>query len=509
MGRRGCAAAGGIDVMADSRYDVLVGHPDTLRICRFAIVGWALGPFLGGCSDVRSQLVVYVDTDAPLSAQVVQDRELSYDAAMDTLRIDRLDEDSSSLSSLCLDDSVCVQHWAVPDAASWPVSFGVATPGDGPTRIYLRLRLFRSDRSVPGYVGDTAISDPFPSTTIDRLVALDLPDAGISQVGIFLHADCINTPVSFLGVPTTCVDVERRESPPSEGVELDAAPTTTLAGTWELARSTPCASTLPPGATCIAGGFSVMGEVISFSSPYLADTTPLRPIWLPPYFMDRTEVTVGRLRQLVLAGKVSVGPKDFSIDPLDNTWLGPDDPTNDALPLASVTWSAARRICEAAGGMLPTEAQWEHAARGRGEGRVYPWGNRYPDCCTASLAHLIDGGCPGSTPEPAGSHPASDDCAGGIGDESRDGVLDLGGSMSEYCDDKLADYDAPCWARKGVFVSPRCEEATTERRAVRGGNWLSGLGVARVSLRFGSNSGADGSLLDSRGVRCAYVDQGK
>src|SRR5262249_517729 len=140
---------------------------------------------------------------------------------------------------------------------------------------------------------------------------------------------------------------------------------------------------------------------------------------------------------------------------------GPDLDTNDALPVNCITWEAARRACQLASGDLPSEAQWEHAARGRGQARTFPWGDSPPDCGTASYARqaygVIGAGvlCPGIGPEPIGSHPASPDCEQ-TGDVSRDGVLDLAGSMTEATRDRALRW---CW--RGIGTDPVCETPAT------------------------------------------------
>jgi formylglycine-generating enzyme required for sulfatase activity len=147
-------------------------------------------------------------------------------------------------------------------------------------------------------------------------------------------------------------------------------------------------------------------------------------------------------------------------------------------------------------GDLPTEAQWEHAARGRGQGRIYPWGDAFPSCCTTNAGRGTL--CPGEPgPEKIGSYPLSATC-GGLGDVSRDGVLDLGGNLSEMCIDKLVSYGEGYWGVPGIFVEPRCDDDDVNAHAARGGSWKSGPANARSAFR----------KVDQRsslyGFRCVY-----
>jgi formylglycine-generating enzyme required for sulfatase activity len=472
---------------------------------------------LAGCSETapaRPQLLVVIDTDAPVSGQAIGRPELSRDAAIDTVRVDAISADGSNTS---YDLRSFVAPEAEPGASDWPISFGIAAnevTSDAP--VLLRIRAFRGELSVAGDIAGTATLDPVREVTIDRLVELAIAPDEVFRVAVDLSADCIGVPVQFpVGddPAVTCVDDGRRQVAPSEGVRAlgdDAALPATRAGTWPGALEKPCGGEAPEGTVCVPGGYSVLGD-LSFTGVAdagEADSVPLRPVLLSPFFLDATEVTVGRLRDLLQAGYA--GPMPLVKDPSDPsnrafcTWVG-DGSEDPGLPLNCVPYEAAEAICTFAEGALPTEAQWEHAARGRGQRRLWPWGDDPPACCAVSASRESTPGtvteCPGAGIEVAGSHAPTEGCTG-IGDASRDGVLDLGGSLAEYMRDFLRSYGAPCWRGEpgsGILEDPVCEDDTGGfTRAQRGGYWAGGLGRTATPWRDASGEGA------SSGFRCAY-----
>ncbi len=441
-----------------------------------------------GCTDAdpRAQWVVVVDTDAPLTGQLVDQPELPADAAIDSLRIDVIAADGERLAT---------RELTVPDPRDWPISFGVVAEGPRPER--LRLRAYRGRDAT---VDAEGLLVPPPRRTIDRVVTFDRGPEGREEIGIRLSFACLGVRPSFASPLRTCIDDDRQQDDPSRGhVEV---PTVVSAGTSPLLTPQPCTGQGPAGTVCIAGGFSVLGDdqLSGIDDLLVVDAIPPVPVIVSPFWMDRTEVTVGMVRALYAGGLSAEEPvmPDPGVQGLERcTWRGRDDASQDSLPINCLAVATTDAICAVRGGRLPTEAEWEHAAGGRGAGRVYPWGEESA-CCGSQLGRFI-GPCssfPG--PVPVGTFASPDDCA--FGDVSRDGLLDLGGNVVEITSDPAEPFDAPCWSHDGIARNPRCLEGDDDRVA-RGGAWTTGLAIAHTSHRKvyvpASNAG----------LRCVFEDR--
>lgn len=440
---------------------------------------------LAGCTEtpVRPQLLLFVDTDAPTVGQAVGEPSLSSDAAIDAVRIDVLEGAARETRTLVA---------VAPD--DWPVSIGLVGSGES---YLLRIRGFSQRLATADADGELA---PRQGLGIDRLVWVETPNEGVAWERVTLELGCF-------GVPADLETEQSCATTPTEVVAVGLPHT--QVGTASLGREAPCRGEYPhASARCIPGGFSIMGDHVLVDDdedgPVVASTA-MRATLMAPFWLDEHELTVGEVRLLVQQGAVLAPPTQGASGLAQYcTYRGLDDSSHDTMPLTCVSRSLAEQICEARGGMLPTEAQWEHAARGRGQARRYPWGESLARCCVASLSRPFEGGptveCDplGGGPEPVGSHLPSEDCEG-EGDLSRDGIWDMGGSVAEWVAD---GYTPGCFDGVGILNDPVCA-GDGARWINRGGNWSSGIATALAARRLAVDPAAN----PVRGVRCAYVDR--
>ncbi|HXK20620.1 MAG TPA: SUMF1/EgtB/PvdO family nonheme iron enzyme [Polyangiaceae bacterium] len=450
-----------------------------------------------GCSgetlEPRAQTLLYIDTDAPLLGQLSTSSDAPFAIAVDTLRIDRLDDAGAPVET---------RELVVPAESDWPVSFGIVAT----SKVRFRLRAFRADNAQAAADGTLT---PSPGVAIDRLLEVT-PGSAFERWQLTLSADCFNAPANFRGSWSTCVDSGQLQGPVSAGLSPRAAAgaSATQAGKNAHAQTLPCQGQPPAGSVCIPGGASVLGEE---RLRLLASTTdespaPVRAYAVSPFFLDRLEYTVGRLRQAIKSGKVTTVEPERRDPTLELqqlcSYVGPSDAASDDLPLNCVSFETARALCQLAGGDLPSEAEWEFAARGRGYAYSFPWGDDYPLCCTADLERTVAGGsktfCPGSGIEPVGSHPTAGACP--TNDVSRDGVLDLGGSVTEWTLDTFRAYDDACWAERGFLQDPACNDPTASAHTGRGSYYNAGRSTAYAARR------SQGFVGATVGFRCAYAD---
>lgn len=204
----------------------------------------------------------------------------------------------------------------------------------------------------------------------------------------------------------------------------------------------------------------------------LAAETPQRRIHVSAFGIDRTEVTRASWQRCVDAGRCP--PPRIG----DSATLLSDP----QMPVTGVDYHEASDYCVFAGGRLPTETEWERAARGP-DGRRFPWGWQYNDRM-ANHAGSIDAfrylAPVGSFPQAASPH----------------GLLDMAGNVWEWTSDH---YD-PMSYRTGLDVDPRGATSGGER-VIRGGSWRSASYELRVSMRAPR---AAGSSAPDLGLRCAY-----
>jgi formylglycine-generating enzyme required for sulfatase activity len=203
---------------------------------------------------------------------------------------------------------------------------------------------------------------------------------------------------------------------------------------------------------------------------------PVHTVTLDSFWIDRTEVTNAQYEHCVADGICR--PPLYSGSTTRDGYYG-DGQYND-YPVEYVGWDAAKTYCEWTGGRLPTEAEWEYAARGL-DSHIYPWGNDMPDDTLANY-----GGNVGDTTQ-VGSYP---DGASWVG------ALDMAGNVREWVNDWYADYAA------SPSKNPTGPDVALGRRVVRGGSWNGYPHYIRSAIRWAGDPD-DRRGLD--GFRCVVA----
>jgi formylglycine-generating enzyme required for sulfatase activity len=229
----------------------------------------------------------------------------------------------------------------------------------------------------------------------------------------------------------------------------------------------PTATPVPPTATpfsssdrvdelLIPAGEFVMGSPDGEGAD---DERPQHTVYLDAYYIDKYEVTNARYQACVDAGACDA-PQESSSS-TRGSYFG--NPEYADYPVVKVTWFQAEAFCAWEGRRLPTEAEWEKAARGT-DGRKYPWGNEPPTMELCNFNNNVD------DTTPVGQYPKG---------ASPYGVMDMAGNVWEW----VNDWYGEDYYSQSPSANPPGPE-TGEYRVVRGGSWDYGDLVSGVRSAF-------------------------
>lgn len=263
------------------------------------------------------------------------------------------------------------------------------------------------------------------------------------------------------------------------------------------ANPAPSAKTQTDDMVLIKGGTFHMG-----TSDGADFEGPVHEVRVKSFRMDKHEVTVAEFGRFVQATgyKTDAEKRGWALAynaKTDNfekvqgaNWRHPDDvstPVNPEEPVTQVSWQDAVAFAQWAGKRLPTEAEWEFAARGGLDQQTYPWGNECRTPSGKAQANLLgdEDGYPGRAPV-------------GKFAPNNYGLFDMAGNVWEWCADT---FDTEFYSK-----SPKDNPVAPERRgyprAMRGGSWLCGGNHCHSYRVAARGYGSPNSAMNHRGFRC-------
>lgn len=442
-------------------------------------------------------LVVHIDTNAPVLTNFDKDRSMPL---FDSVRVELLTPDGSLACAACQREFP-----ASEDQFRNGLSFGITKPSRSDLRI--RARMFLS-----GLAG-TEID---PRVTVSVMAPLmqdetsQVPDQGTKHASLFLD-------VRDVGIRERTASLE-----PYTGAG-------SLVYNWAWAHRIGCVGNPRSDEACVKGGAFWLGAA-SGALSVEPERSARRLIALEPYFLLDHEVTVAELRAF-LGTHLEFGNNlhkwSGALDgktPTDWCTYTPEPSELDLYPVNCVDDILARAYCQAQGGDLPTEAQFEYVA-GAFNGRPFVWGLDIPSC-----EYAVYGRHTQLTPW---STAYSDSTCGGPTQLDRnllgtpipskelkvrdflhiDGhaILHLAGNLSEWALDEYEARAGACWSdlsRPNFAHDPVCTQVpndTSARRYLRsrtgrGGSWLEGMPALASNYRFEAESGQGTAWI---GFRCA------
>ncbi|MGN6105170.1 MAG: formylglycine-generating enzyme family protein [Kofleriaceae bacterium] len=253
---------------------------------------------------------------------------------------------------------------------------------------------------------------------------------------------------------------------------------------------------------------TVSNQRVDFCADYHDDLLSMEPraVYLDAFDIDRLEVTVAEYRRCVAAGACK-------LDPLV---AGDERYLRDEWPMVNATWSEAQEFCRWRDGRLPTEAEWERAARGPDPAATWPWGELeqprdFNHGQPRGYAMREIERTPAQVPVQYFGDPDDSDGAellappgSYVWGESPSGTRDQAGNVAEWTADAWINDDRIKGYAGLPSINPRRDGTSTSPRVVRGGSWRQPAFIARSNLRDPFNQLYEPERRFSHiGFRCA------
>lgn len=446
-----------------------------------APVGVLLASMLAvGCADEDKpplgQVLLYIDTDAPVPlgpGKVRRDDDPM--PLFDRLLVEVLKPDEPEPCA------GCVREFAVDSDqfAAREVSLGIPLP-PGIEGYRARVTLFRAALRWLG--------EPPPEASLQAVLALPaLEPTGLVELSVTLYTDEVGRPMGTLEQPAQ----------PAKGPVSSS-----LVGTWRGATHKWCTSAPRENEVCVPGGAYWMGT--------RADGGRERLVLLRPFFIDKTELTVGQLRasgfdtsQVLRWSQNTSGMSDQ-----DYCTYTQEPGAREDYPVNCISWPTARAYCQSRGMDLPSGAQLEYVL-GAMQSLPYVWGREEPTCTDAVYGRggfgayeMAYAPCQPLAPPggPLNVHAGARDrlvLPGGV-------IEGLVGNVSEWTLDTYQPDTAPFWQQPTLYEDPVSTEPNPSgTRMLRGANWSVSLIDHVQTLK------AEVSTLpqSGRGVRCVRADE--
>ncbi len=303
--------------------------------------------------------------------------------------------------------------------------------------------------------------DPELPAVIDEIVAKLLAfnprDRYRSAADVLLELDKLSGRQVWREAPATAAEARAKAE---VATSLETEPTVTTA---RATPAPPTRRTAPAGMVLIPGGTFKMGSETGDE-----DEQPIHAVKIEPFFMDQAPVTNAQFFEFLQARpewrKAAADRARTDRDYLALWNYNTYPPELRDHPVVFVSWYAARAYAEWRGCRLPTEAEWEHAARGGLEEREFPWGD-LPDSDRAHF-HSSLGTVPVKSFPPNGHD-----------------LFEMAGNVWEWCEDW---YDEKFYRGLTERVEgPVCSDSASGLKVIRGGAWCYYAYVMRCAFRSG------------------------